>query len=57
MVFFLLQDFKCHKLVLSIASVVFEKMFNGTFKESKMGPDEPILLRNVDPRVFDCAMK
>jgi hypothetical protein len=52
-----LQDFKCHKAILSMASDVFQKMFYGSFKEAKMGPDEPILLKNVDPLVFECAMR
>jgi BTB/POZ domain len=52
-----LQDFKCHKVILSMTSVVFEKMFFGHFKEVKMGPDEPILLERVDPEVFDCTMR
>jgi hypothetical protein len=40
-----------------MASVVFEKMFFGHFKESKMGPDDPISLERVDPQVFDCTMR
>jgi hypothetical protein len=40
-----------------MASVVFEKMFFGHFKEAKMGPGEPILLERVDPAVFDCTMR
>jgi BTB/POZ domain len=52
-----LQDFKCHKYVLSMASDVFKAMFFGHFKEATMGPDEPILLDNIDPLVFQCAMR
>jgi BTB/POZ domain len=51
------QDFKCHKLVLSMASDVFQIMLYGPFKESKMGPDEPIQLANIEPQIFDCAMR
>jgi hypothetical protein len=40
-----------------MASVVFEKMLFGNFKEARMGPDEPILLDKVDPQVFECAMR
>jgi BTB/POZ domain len=53
----LLQDFKCHKLVLSLASEVFEIMLFGDFKEAKMGPNEPIPLDKIDPEVFECAMR
>jgi hypothetical protein len=36
---------------------VFETMFNGHFKEAKMGPDEPIQLDKIDPDVFESAMR
>jgi BTB/POZ domain len=52
-----LQDFKCHKVILSVCSPVFEKMFCGNFKEAKMGPDEPIRLDKIDPLVFESAMR
>jgi hypothetical protein len=40
-----------------MASDVFQIMFYGHFKEANMGPDKPILLDNVDPEVFKCAMR
>ncbi|XP_065335945.1 BTB/POZ domain-containing protein 2-like isoform X1 [Cloeon dipterum] len=49
--------FKCHKLVLSIASPVFETMFNGNFSESKREVDEEIVIHNTSPKAFDAAMK
>ena len=52
-----LQDFKCHKVILSACSPVFERMFNGHFKEAKLGPDEPIRLDRIDPEVFESAMR
>lgn len=52
-----IQDFKCHKLILSACSPVFETMFFGHFKEAKSGPDEPIHLDKTDPLVFECAMR
>lgn len=52
-----MQDFKCHKVILSIASVVFEKIFYGDFKEAKMSREEPIRLDKFDPDVFECAMR
>jgi len=51
------QNFECHRLILSVASDVFQAMLYGNFKEGKMGPDRPIPLVNVDPQVFDCAMR
>jgi hypothetical protein len=32
-------------------------MLNGDFKEAKMGPNEPIILREVDPPVFETALR
>jgi hypothetical protein len=51
------QDFKCHRLILSVASNVFQAMLYGNSKEGKMGPDEPVPLFDIDPKVFDCAMR
>ena len=51
------QDFKCHKVILSGRSPVFEAMFSGHFKEAKMGPDEPIIFDKIDPEVFESAMR
>ena len=51
------QDYKLHKEILSLASDVFKAVFRGGFKEAKMGPDEPILLKEVDPSVFECTMR
>lgn len=53
----LLQDFKCHKLILSANSIVFKTAFGGSFREAKLGPDEPIWLKNVDPEVLLCALR
>jgi len=52
-----LQEFKCHKAILAIASSMFEVMFCSNFKEAKMDPDEPIVLDDVTPEAFDCAMR
>jgi len=54
---FFAQDFQCHKVILSACSPVFERMFNGHFKEANMGPDEPIRLDRIDPDVFESAMR
>jgi BTB/POZ domain len=51
------QEFKCHKLVLSLASSVFDAMLFGHFREAQLEPDEPILLDKVSPQAFRCAMK
>jgi BTB/POZ domain len=51
------QDFKCHKLVLSACSPIFKTMFFSHFKEAQMGPDEPIKLDKIDPQVFESAMR
>jgi hypothetical protein len=51
------QEFKCHKLVLSLASSVFDAMLFGHFREAQLEPDEPILLDKVSPKAFRCAMK
>jgi BTB/POZ domain len=51
------QDFKCHKLILSVASDVFQVMLYGSFKEGQMSPDNPIPMLNIDPEVFECAMR
>jgi BTB/POZ domain len=51
------QDFKCHKVILSGCSPVFETMFSSHFKEAKMGLDEPIQLDRIDPLVFESAMR
>jgi hypothetical protein len=53
----ILQDFKCHKLVLSACSPMFETMYFSHFKEAKMGPDEPIWLDRIDPQVFESTMR
>jgi hypothetical protein len=53
----MIQDYKCHKKILSTASAVFKIMLYGQFKEAKMGPDEPILLGEVDPPVFECTLR
>lgn len=50
---FFCQVFKCDKVTLACASPVFETMFS----EDSRGPDDPILLEEVDPRVFDSSMK
>jgi hypothetical protein len=43
---------------MAMASDVFEVMLYGPFRESKMGPDEPIeLASDIEPEVFDCAMR
>jgi len=53
-----LQEFKCHSLILSAASPYFKKLLEGVdFKGPKMGRDEPIVLENVVPEVFESAMK
>jgi BTB/POZ domain len=44
-------------LVLAIASKVFEVIFAGNFKESKLGRDNAIELDDVTPEAFDCAMR
>jgi BTB/POZ domain len=49
--------YKCHKLVLSVASGVFEAMFFGDFAESTKGRDEPIDLKDVSVEAFECAIK
>lgn len=56
---YLLQIFKCHKLILSVASVVFEKAFFGDtrFKESDAPRDNPIPLKDVSTETFECAMR
>jgi BTB/POZ domain len=54
---FMFQKYKCHRMILAVASVVFETMFYGAFKEAKAGPDEPILLDNVSSESFVCAMR
>jgi hypothetical protein len=51
------QEFKCHKLVLSLVSKVFDAMLFGHFREAQLEPDEPILLDKVSPQAFRCAMK
>jgi len=48
--------FKCHKAFLSAASKVFHKIFYGFFMEAKKGPDDPILINNESPAVFEAAM-
>jgi BTB/POZ domain len=53
-----LQEFKCHSLILSSASPFFKKLLEGVhFKGPKMGRDEPIALENIEPEVFESAMK
>jgi hypothetical protein len=42
---------------LGASSVVFEAMFCNLFIEAQMGPDQPILLDKVQPKVFENAMK
>jgi BTB/POZ domain len=49
--------FKCHKLVLSVASCVFEAMFFGNFSESMIKRDEPLDIHNVTLGAFKCAMR
>jgi BTB/POZ domain len=56
-IYYLFQDFKVHRVILSGCSPVFEMMFCGRFKEAKMGPDEPILVDKIDPQVFESAMR
>ncbi|XP_059486844.1 BTB/POZ domain-containing protein 1-like [Neocloeon triangulifer] len=52
-----LKVFKCHKLVLSVASKVFEVMFHGEFAEASKGPDDKILIEDTPPAVFETAMR
>jgi hypothetical protein len=53
----ILQEFKCHSLILSAASPFFKKMLEGVnFQGHKMGRDEPILLKSIKPHEFESAM-
>jgi BTB/POZ domain len=53
-----LQEFKCHSLILSTASPYFKKLLEGVhFKGPKIGRDEPIVMENIKPEVFESAMK
>jgi hypothetical protein len=51
------QDYKLHREILSHSSDVFKAMFGGSFREAKMGPDEPILLGDVNPPIFESALR
>jgi hypothetical protein len=57
LIIYILQDFKCHKFVLALASEIFERMFFGVFKDVKLDPNQPILLNKIDPEVFECALR
>ncbi|XP_059468430.1 uncharacterized protein LOC132192469 [Neocloeon triangulifer] len=49
--------FRCHKIVLSVASRVFQAMFHGGFNEAKKGPDDEILIDDTSPAIFEAAMR
>ncbi|XP_059478998.1 uncharacterized protein LOC132198790 isoform X2 [Neocloeon triangulifer] len=49
--------FKCHKLVLSVASKVFQIMFYGDFVEASKTPDDEIVIDDTLPAVFETAMR
>ncbi|XP_059486599.1 BTB/POZ domain-containing protein 2-like isoform X2 [Neocloeon triangulifer] len=49
--------FKCHKLILAVASKVFETMFHGNFAEANKGPDDEIKIDDTEPMAFDAAMR
>jgi BTB/POZ domain len=54
----ILQEFKCHSLILSSASSFFKKKFEGFFRGPKFGRDEPIILEDIDdPEMFESAMR
>jgi BTB/POZ domain len=48
------QDFKCHREILANASNPFSALFSN--KPAK-GPDEPIVLKNVDEYTFTSIMR
>jgi hypothetical protein len=53
-----LQYFKCHKIILSKASEVFDKMFsNKHYKEAQSGPEHPILFDEYDQQVGEVALR
>jgi len=52
------QYFKCHKIILSKASEVFDTMFsNKHYKEAQSGPEHPILFDEYDQQVGEVALR